>query len=91
MHSFRHDWLSYTKTYMMAETTVPVDYDGFGTFTIHTIGPKRWVLLEEEHVSWQTQRSASGMYSHAVCDGPHLLRAAVDRLWARLVGTQKKE
>ncbi len=75
---------SCTKTYVMAETTAPSEYDGFGTFTIHAIGPKRWVLIEEEHLSWQTQRYASGLHGHTICDGQHLLKAAVARLWARL-------
>ena len=73
-----------TKTYVMAETTTPGEYDGFGTFTIHAIDPKRWVLIEEEHLNWQTQWYASGSYGHTICDGPHLLKAAVSHLWARL-------
>jgi len=77
---------SITKTYVLVETTAPKDYDGFGTFTINAIGPKRWVLIEQEHFTWQTQRYGSGLHGHTVHDGEHLLKAAAQRLWARLTG-----
>ena len=78
-----------TKMYVLVETTAPTAYDGFGTFTINALGPKRWVLIEQEHFTWQTQRYASGLHGHTVCDGKHLLRAAVQRLWERVVAQEK--
>jgi hypothetical protein len=68
----------------MAETTAPVDYDGFGTFTIHAHSPQRWVLIEQEHVTWQTQRYASGLYPHKIFDEDHMIQGAIKHLWARL-------
>ncbi len=77
-----------TKTYVLVETTAPIEYDGFGTFTINALGPKRWVLIEQEHFTWQTMRYGSGLHGHTVCHGKHLLRAAMQRLWERLVTPQ---
>jgi hypothetical protein len=49
----------------------------------------RWVLIEEEHLGWQTMRDASGLHGHTVCDGRYLLRAAGERLRKRLVTLQQ--
>lgn len=77
---------SVSKTYVLMETTAPAVDDGFGTITINAIGPKRWVLIEQAHCSWQTQRYGSGVHGHRVCDGTHREHAAIERLWERLIG-----
>jgi hypothetical protein len=46
-------------------TTAPVDYDGFGTFTIGETylydREARIVAIRPEHVEWQLARYSSGM------------------------------
>lgn len=52
-------------------TDAPPEYDGFGTRTENPNvgtglrGAIRSVLTPAEHVEWQRQRYASGMYIHA--------------------------
>lgn len=49
------------------ETTAPENYDGFGTFTVHsyhtgpTGKPIRVVAIQDRHVEWQTSRYHSGL------------------------------
>jgi hypothetical protein len=61
-----------TVTYVLAATTAPKEYDGFGTFTLTTIDADvngraardgkalRVVLIRQEHLQWQTMRYHSG-------------------------------
>jgi hypothetical protein len=53
--------------YHVVLTTAPKNYDGFGSFTLdESIGEarnyKRFVLVNDRHLTWQVGRYASGMY-----------------------------
>ncbi len=57
-------------TYILVETDAPVRYDGFGTLTIYE-GARdgktiRYVLVQEDHASWQEGRYRSGLHSWEV-------------------------
>jgi hypothetical protein len=75
-----------TNTYVWVKTSAPAVCDGFGTFAIHAIGHQRWVLIEQEHFTWQTQRYSSGLHGYTVCDGTHLQGATVERFGEQLSG-----
>jgi hypothetical protein len=75
-----------TNTHVLVKTSAPAVYDGFGTVVIHAMGHQRWVLMEPEHFTWQTQRDSSGLHGHTVCDGTHLQGPAVARFWEQLSG-----
>lgn len=51
---------------LLATTTAPANYDGFGTLTLAPnplMGPQgRLVLIHPEHLEWQIRRYASGNY-----------------------------
>jgi hypothetical protein len=55
-------------TYHLYETNAPVDYDGFGTHTFYLTGDTRYVLIDEQHVAWQTGRYGSGLHRAQPCD-----------------------
>lgn len=58
-------------TYILAMTSAPESYDGFGTFTVREIGPNefkpndmdRIVMIQEGMLEWQKNRNASGLYA----------------------------
>ena len=56
-----------TVTYVIAATTAPAAYDGFGTFTLTSMGADdrgkalRLVLIRQEHLQWQTMRYSSAL------------------------------
>ena len=58
-------------SYVLAATTAPPAYDGFGTFTVKdeldVVGdkPLRVVLIREEHLRWQFSRYSSGLFAYA--------------------------
>lgn len=54
---------SVERSFELWATNAPRSYDGFGTFTVRTgegFRPERHVLIDKEHVTWQTQRYGSG-------------------------------
>ncbi len=73
-------------SYLLYMTTAPVRYDGFGTLTIYDCGGvgtgsvKRYVLIDEKHLDWQTGRYASGLYCAEPCDAIDANDLA-QRLW----------
>jgi hypothetical protein len=78
--------------FVVAATTAPKSYDGFGTFTLAEIGtednPQRLVLIREEHLQWQTTRYGSDGATEAGWfdwfHPEHIDVAPV--LWKRLAG-----
>jgi hypothetical protein len=73
-------------TYHVMDTTAPVDYDGFGTFTITEFEDVRTVLIRDEHYQWQTGRYGSGMKT---CQPTiHDIGAIQQALWKRLLGRE---
>ena len=76
-----------TVTYLVAQTTAPRAYDGFGTLSLaDTYGPSgesvRVVLIREEHFAWQNGRYNSGLFYATHFDKQHI----ADELWKRLAG-----
>jgi hypothetical protein len=77
-------------TFIVKQTTAPVEYDGFGTFTIYewNSGPTkadnfRIVLIREEHAQWQLARYSSGL--HTACDADIITgREVAEILWKRI-------
>ena len=47
---------------ILYRTEAPRAYDGFGTATVYTHERTRLVVIEKEHLRWQLERYASGMY-----------------------------
>ena len=77
------------RTYVVVETAAPPDYDGFGTFTLHTkINNKRLVLVEHANLTWQTARYQSGLHAAIVHDEPRWDKTAERVLWERLTGQE---
>ena len=70
----------------ICETDAPVDYDGFGTFTVHEYDGIRTVLIRCEHWDWQTVRYASGNKFHRPSSFDVDDVAKV--LWDRILGRQ---
>lgn len=68
----------------IADTTAPVDYDGFGTFTVREYNGTRTVLIRDEHFAWQTMRYSSGLKTcpESVFDEGDV----AEYLWQRLRG-----
>ena len=52
--------------YVLARTTAPESYDGFGTFTVNEtyLGDRkaRLILINDRHLDWQIQRNLSGLH-----------------------------
>lgn len=71
------------RDYILVETTAPVSYDGFGTFTIYKENPAsltRQVLIDSEYLNWQESRYMSG--GHSILN---------KRLWKRITGANDSE
>lgn len=57
-------------TYVLAVTSAPEAFDGYGTFTVREIGPNefkpadtdRMIMIQTDMVDWQTARNSSGLY-----------------------------
>jgi hypothetical protein len=80
--------------YVVAVTTAPKAYDGFGTITLAPayLGDRdaRLVLIREEHCNWQRGRYSSGMYSCCTEDGvSHYDESMLtEELYKRLTGQE---
>lgn len=86
---------SHTVTYHLVETDSPRAYDGFGTIELYNSGPgakhpKRMVLVNTEHLTWQLGRYGSGLHTGEEQDNDaSMQRYVADRLWKRLEGKDK--
>ena len=76
------------QTYIIGRTNAPPEYDGFGTFTVHTFSgknPDRLTAMDTKHQYWQCQRNASGMYrTELVENSPATYKLVINKLWERL-------
>jgi hypothetical protein len=77
----------YTVTYNVMDTNAPVDYDGFGTFTLAEYGEFRTVMIREEHFGWQTARFSSGNKWSRPTE--HDRKDIIQALWKRLEGRKE--
>lgn len=78
-----------TRTYHIKQTSAPVAYDGFGTFTVQewTGDGRTWrlVLILDRNLQWQSGRYSSGMYSATDPDWD-CRKAVIEKLWRRVEG-----
>lgn len=77
-------------TYVVAFTTAPRAYDGFGTIELSAHDERsRYVLIREEHLAWQQGRYSSGIHACDTTDQvSHLDDATIiEILYQRLTQT----
>ena len=83
---------TFERSYVMAQTTAPKEYDGFGTLEIYTSAPAagengrdpdRYVLCDVDHVVWQEGRYRSGLYTFEIPD-EDISSWAQDNLFKRM-------
>ena len=72
------------KTFSPFITDAPVNYDGFGTFTLRTIGKKRLVLIEDIHQTWQINRYFSGRHTAESVNYPNMVNDLSEKLYKKL-------
>lgn len=81
--------------FLVKQTSAPVEYDGFGTFTVYewNSGPTkadnfRIVLIREQHVTWQLARYSSGMHTATDPESFVTDRDIAEILWKRIASKE---
>ncbi len=72
------------KNYIVYKTNAPINYDGFGTFSILNYWEDRYVLIQSVHEIWQTMRYASGTYLYEKVTDENQINEFIVMLWKRI-------